>query len=37
MLPEMAAEFLARMADGHKIKSCVVNVGEGGEFTYTFG
>ncbi|HTN75090.1 MAG TPA: AAA family ATPase, partial [Pirellulaceae bacterium] len=30
MLPEMAGEFLARMADGHKIKSVVVTVDPAG-------
>ncbi len=37
MLPEMAGEFLARMADGHKIKSCGVSVDPTGNFAYSFG
>ncbi len=37
MLPELAGEFLARMADGHKIESVEVNVDDAGEFTYQFG
>jgi type VI secretion system protein VasG len=37
MLPEMAAEFLARMADGHKIELVKVTVDDNGAFAYRFG
>lgn len=34
LLPELAGEFLARMADGRAIANVRVGVGEGGRFTY---
>jgi type VI secretion system protein VasG len=37
MLPELAGEFLARMADGHKIQSVDASVNDAGEFFYRFG
>tara|TARA_R110002072_G_scaffold10569_1_gene49088 strand:- start:2279 stop:4930 length:2652 start_codon:yes stop_codon:yes gene_type:complete len=37
LLPEMAAEFLSRMAAGTKIQSVVATVSDSGGFTYDFG
>ena len=34
LLPEMSAEFLARMAEGAAIRGVEVSVGEGGQFAY---
>ena len=34
LLPEMAREFLIRMADGKPVQSVNINVGPAGEFLY---
>jgi type VI secretion system protein VasG len=34
LLPELSAEFLARLAEGEKVKSAKVTVGDGGAFQY---
>jgi type VI secretion system protein VasG len=36
VLPEMATEFLARMAGGEKIKGVDIGIGSDGNFTYAF-
>lgn len=35
MLPQLSAEFLSRMADGHTITGAAVDVGDEGVFTYS--
>lgn len=35
MLPDISAEFLRRMLEGHKVSKVALDV-EGGEFTYAF-
>ena len=34
LLPELSAEFLARLAEGEKVKAAKVSVGDGGAFKY---
>jgi len=34
MLPQLSAEFLARMADGHSISNVRINLNDDGEFAY---
>ena len=36
MLPELASEFLARLADGHKIQGVDISVDANGQFLYRF-
>jgi type VI secretion system protein VasG len=35
LLPELASEFLSRMAEGHGVTNVRIGVGDGGRFTYT--